>query len=214
MDTPSLADFDRPYYKVGPKIIGVDEAGRGPLAGPVVASACYLPFGFFLEGIRDSKQLPPKKRALIFQHLQHHPDVLYGLGIASVEEIDELNIYRATQLAMMRAIAAIGFTPDLILVDAMPLPLATSPVQSIIRGDAQSQLIAAASICAKETRDAQMQEFDRLYPHYGFARHMGYPTAQHIKALKELGPTPIHRRSYRPVKELISLQLAHKQTQK
>lgn len=206
----SLYDFDRPYHDVGPFLVGVDEVGRGPLAGPVVAAACRLPKDFYLEGIDDSKKLSAKRRAALFEELKRSPGVYFEVALATAEEIDEINIYHASRLAMMRAITALEVrlkeslqgSPSFVLVDAMALPDARWPSKSVIKGDASSLSIASASIVAKETRDNLMRELHELYPQYDLARHMGYPTTFHLEALKKYGPSPIHRKSYRPVKAL------------
>ncbi len=179
-------------------VAGVDEAGRGPLAGPVVAAAVifsYLPQGL---GIRDSKKLSPARRtALVFDIYSKAASV--GVGIAWPAEIDSLNIHRASLLAMERAVASLVIAPDFILVDGkFPTSLET-PQLPVISGDSLSVSIAAASIIAKTTRDRLMVAYDRLYPGYGFAGHKGYPTKDHYAALEKLGPLPIHRRSFRGV---------------
>jgi ribonuclease HII len=176
-------------------IAGVDEAGRGPLAGPVVAASCIIPQNLFFPGINDSKKLPPKKRGELFQELTSHPEVVYGVGIISHEEIDEINILQATIKAMLQAVGELSVAPDLLLVDGMKLP-ASIPVKKIIKGDALSQSIAAASIIAKETRDRLMEEYDRQWPEYGFKDHKGYGTQKHREAIKKYGPCKIHRMSF------------------
>lgn len=198
----ALYEFDRPYYQAGPFVIGVDEAGRGPLAGPVVAAACHLPASFRLDELNDSKQLSEKKRNEIFQALTQDSQVIFATGWASVQEIDQINIYQATKLAMMRALKSIEFSSAVILVDAMPLDVVGSSVHSIIRGDSLSQSIAAASIIAKVCRDRYMCNLDKECPGYGFAVHKGYPTAKHKTALKQLGASQHHRKSFSPVKAL------------
>ncbi len=179
-------------------IAGIDEAGRGPLAGPVVAACTVLTALLPISGIDDSKRLSPKRRAQLAGEIRHHAAAC-GIGLASPAEIDELNIYRATQLAMRRALEAAFLRPDIVLVDAMPLPGLGLPVESIVGGDARCTAIAAASILAKEHRDALLRELDDLDPRYGFARHKGYGTPEHLDALRRYGPSPYHRRSFAPV---------------
>lgn len=195
-----LTRFESEALNLGYRFIaGVDEAGRGPLAGPVVAAACLIPNGIFLPGVDDSKKLTPKKRASLFEAIKSEPRIHYGVGVISSEEIDRVNIYQATILAMLAAINALKIPPDYLLVDGMQLPHPSIPVQKIIKGDAKSQSIAAASIIAKETRDALMDQYDEQWPRYGFKKHKGYGTEMHMAALFEHGPCPIHRRSFEPV---------------
>lgn len=179
-------------------IAGIDEAGRGPLAGPVVAAACIIPEGIFFEGINDSKQLSPKQRCHLYESLISHPSIVYGIGSSDAREIDEVNIYQATILAMLRAVEALTTHPDYLLVDGMKLPHPTIPVLKIIKGDTLSQSIAAASILAKETRDRLMGEYHERWPEYHFDRHKGYGTEKHLEALSLHGPCPIHRLSFAP----------------
>lgn len=202
----SLFDFDRPYFKVGSFVIGVDEAGRGPLAGPVTAAACHLPQEFCHELICDSKKLSESKLLYLEELLKSTPGVFFALGWASAREIEELNIYHASKVAMHRAIdglASCGKKADMILVDAMPLEKELATVHSFIKGDSKSQVIAAASILAKCARDRRMNELDKLYPGYGFAKHKGYPTKFHLEALAKLGPCPEHRKTYGPVQRVL-----------
>ncbi|MCL1805235.1 MAG: ribonuclease HII [Clostridiales bacterium] len=175
-------------------IAGLDEAGRGPLAGPVVAAAVILPPDTFLQGLNDSKKVSPGKRSRLEAEIKEKA-IAWGIGEAGHEEIDELNIVGATKLAMSRALDALAVKPDYLLLDAINLP-AGIPQEAIIKGDAKAACISAASILAKTCRDRQMEEWDRLYPAYGFKQHKGYPTAAHRKAVIELGPCPIHRRSF------------------
>ncbi|MFC7320428.1 ribonuclease HII [Halobacillus campisalis] len=183
-------------------IAGIDEAGRGPLAGPVVASAVVLPDNFYLPGINDSKQLSLSKREEYFIHINQHAEV--GVGIVSSQEIDEINIYNATKLAMNRAVENLTDRPDHLLIDAMSLSDAGCTQQSLIKGDEKSVSIAAASIIAKVTRDRMMQELAETYPSYDFHSNQGYGTKNHLDALKKHGPTPHHRRSFSPVKASMS----------
>lgn len=183
-------------------IAGVDEAGRGPLAGPVVAAAVVLPSDVpELPGVFDSKQLSETEREELFEALYALPGIRIGVASADAEEIDRLNILRATHEAMRRAVAKIA-EADFVLVDGLPVQF-TLPSRNIVKGDAKCASIAAASIIAKVTRDREMVQLDEIYPGYGFAKHKGYGTAEHLGALKKLGPSPVHRKSFRPVYELL-----------
>ncbi len=199
---PLLGDPDRDAYARGyRRACGVDEVGRGPLAGPVVAAAVILPPGAVLEGLDDSKRLTPRARSELVPRIRQAA-VAVAVGVAGPGEIDRLNIHRATLAAMVRAVRSLGVAPDLLLVDGvhrLPLDL---PQETLVGGDGRSLAIAAASVIAKEHRDALMAAFDRQYPGYGFARHKGYPTAAHREALRRLGPCPIHRASFRGVRDL------------
>lgn len=183
-------------------ICGIDEAGRGPLAGPVVAAAVILPRELELPGLNDSKKLSAAKRERLFESLMGDDRVIKCVAQASVEEIDELNILRATHLAMRRAAEGLNPPADFCLIDGLPVPGFPLPSQNIVKGDARCLCIAAASILAKVTRDRLMKELDREYPMYGFARNAGYGTAAHLKALREYGITPHHRRSFAPVAQM------------
>ncbi|MCI5835588.1 MAG: ribonuclease HII [Firmicutes bacterium] len=187
-------------YNIG----GVDEVGRGPLVGPVVACCCVLPKDFVLEGLTDSKKLSEKKRNIFYDYLIEN--TIYGIGMVSPEEIDKINIYEASRKAMMLAIAEVRKKIDLeyVLVDAMPLNL-DIPSLSIIKGDAKSISIAAASVIAKVTRDRLMYDLDKLYPMYGYASHKGYPTKKHIEAINKYGLIPGYRLSYGPVKDVLNI---------
>lgn len=184
------------------QIAGVDEAGRGPLAGPVVAAACILPKDALIEGIDDSKKLLPKERFRIFQQIISLKDVDFGIGVIDSLIIDQINILQATFQAMIAAIARLSQKPDYILVDGDKMPRTNIPGESIIKGDSLSQSIAAASIIAKETRDEIMRSFDEKWPQYGFRSHKGYATEEHLLAIKQHGPCPIHRMSFEPLKSL------------
>ena len=186
-------------------IAGVDEAGVGPLAGPVVAGAVVLPRGYKLRELDDSKRLDEVTREQLAQQIRTDA-VAWAVGIAGVEEIDDLNIYHASLLAMRRAVESLSAKPDFILVDARTIPNCAAPQRGIVRGDSLSASIAAASVIAKTTRDGMMIELDREYPGYGLAAHKGYPTPQHFEALRKLGASPVHRRSYKPVREVIGLE--------
>ena len=176
-------------------ICGIDEAGRGPLAGPVVAAAAVLPKDCQILSLNDSKKLSEKKRDLLFDEIKEKA-VTYGVGIVSPQVIDEINILQATYEAMRQAISQLKVTPEILLNDAVTIPGVDIMQVPIIKGDAKSVSIAAASILAKVTRDRMMAEYDQIYPEYGFAKHKGYGTAAHIAALKEYGPCPIHRRTF------------------
>jgi len=192
------------------RIAGVDEAGVGPLAGPVFAAAAVLPEGCMLRGIDDSKKILKPERREELEAAVKEAALAWGVGQAGVDEIDSLNIYRAGLLAMRRAVEGLaeksGAPPDYLLIDARKIPGIGIPQRGIIRGDALSMSIAAASILAKTARDRHMLEMDALYPGYGFAKHKGYPTKEHVAALRERGPCAIHRRSFAPVKERLAAQ--------
>ncbi|HEY4400021.1 MAG TPA: ribonuclease HII [Lactobacillaceae bacterium] len=182
-------------------IAGVDEVGRGPLAGPVVSAAVILPDNFEVIDVIDSKQLAASKRDELYEAIVVRA-LSIGISVIDAPKIDEINIYEASRLAMTEAIAQLSPAPDYILADAMTLHLET-PQQSLIKGDARSNSIGAASIIAKVTRDRLMADYAKLYPQYGFEQHAGYGTAQHLKALAEFGVTPLHRRSFKPVLEFL-----------
>jgi ribonuclease HII len=175
-------------------VCGIDEAGRGPLAGPVFAAAVILPEGFAVEGIDDSKKLTPKKREALFGEIAKN--AIWGIGFATEGEIDQVNILQATFLAMKRAFDALNVRPDFALVDGNQMPSLGVKTQTVIRGDSLSESVAAASILAKVSRDRLMVEIDRIYPEYGFAKHKGYGTAYHRAMLKKYGPCPVHRRTF------------------
>ena len=195
----------RPCFKIEREfpepLAGVDEAGCAPLAGPVVAAAVVLDRARFPRGIDDSKALPPATREAIYLKLRKTARI--GVGIASVEEIDSLNIYWARMLAMARAVEALGFDPAWVLVDGNACPRWARPSKAIVGGDARCRSIAAASIVAKVTRDRLMADYAREHPGYGWESNKGYGTPQHQRALAELGPTPLHRRSFAPVRQLL-----------
>jgi ribonuclease HII len=186
-------------------VAGVDEAGMAPLAGPVVAGACVLPADYRPRGIDDSKQLDRKERERLAGDIRRNA-ICWAVARAEVEEIDGLNIYRAGLLALTRAVQGLSTCPGHVLVDARKLPELHLPQTPIIHGDALSLTIAAASILAKTARDALMAELDVTHPGYGFARHKGYPTAEHFDALKRLGACPVHRRSFQPVRVALGLE--------
>ena len=177
-------------------VCGVDEAGRGPLAGPVYAAAVILPPGLVIEGVNDSKKLSEKKREALFPIICEQA-LAFGIGYATEEEIDTYNILQATYMAMRRAVEALPVRPQRLLIDGNRLPQGLDiPAEAIVKGDALSASIAAASILAKVSRDRVMIEYDGRYPAYGFAKHKGYGTAEHIEALRKWGPCPIHRGSF------------------
>ncbi len=177
-------------------ICGIDEAGRGPLAGPVVIGAVILPVDSLIEGVNDSKKVSEKKREKVFEEIISQA-ISYNVGIVDQNTIDEINILNATKLGVKKAIEGLEVKPDLILVDALTnIETFGIPYKSIIKGDAKEYSIAAASIIAKVTRDRMMIEWDKIFPQYGFAKHKGYGTAAHIQALKENGPCMLHRKSF------------------
>lgn len=185
---------------------GVDEVGRGPLAGDVVAAAVILPSDHGIEGLADSKKLTERKREQLFEHIKASA-ISWSVARASVEEIDQLNILQASLLAMKRAVEGLAIQPNFVQVDGNKLPLWSYDSECIVGGDTLLENISAASILAKVTRDREMVSFDETYPGYGFAKHKGYPTKQHIEALRALGVTNIHRRSYAPVQKALGAEL-------
>ena len=196
-----MLTYEKECYARGMELIaGVDEVGRGPLAGPVVAAAVILPKACKIPGLNDSKKIPKSKHKEIYEAVLQNA-IAIGIGIKDNHVIDQVNIYEATKLAMMEAIGQLDPQPQHLLIDAMKLDLPISQT-SIIKGDANSLSIAAASIVAKVTRDQMMEEFDREYPGYDFAQNAGYGTAKHLAGLDKLGVTPIHRRSFEPVKSM------------
>ncbi len=204
-----MISYEQAWWSRGCRYLaGIDEAGRGPLAGPVVAAAVFIEqqeavssLETTFSGITDSKQLSPESRETFYRMMRDTPSVRIGIGFCNHLEIDELNILRATHLAMRRAVVALSVPVEGVLVDGRPVEGLPCISESIVKGDSQSLLIAAGSIAAKVVRDACMREYDRLYPGYGFADHKGYGTRAHIQALLRMGPSPIHRFSFRPVRE-------------
>lgn len=195
-----LYKYEKELYKSGCKYIGgVDEVGRGPLIGSVVAACVILPPDFVLEGLNDSKKLSEKKRDEFYKIIWDKATSI-GIGIVDENVIDEVNIYEATKIAMKKAISDTNIKPDHVLIDAMPLDIDV-PTTSIIKGDAKSISIAAASVIAKVTRDRMMYELDKIYPMYGLASNKGYGTKKHIEAIKKYGITKYHRLSFKPVSE-------------
>ena len=199
--------FERKLREQGITLVaGVDEVGRGPLVGPVVAACVILPEEFSLEGLTDSKKLSEKKREYFYDEIMRQA-ISVGVGIISEKKIDEVNIYEATKLAMKEAISKCSVRPEHILIDAMPLSL-DIPTTSIIKGDFKSITISAASVIAKVTRDRMLDELDKKYPMYDFKDNKGYPTKKHLEAIEEYGIIPEHRRSYGPVRDYLEKQLS------
>ncbi len=198
-----LKEIDKSYFKEGYNYIcGIDEAGRGPLAGPVVVAAVIMPKDSMIEGVNDSKKVSEKKREKLYELIIEEA-ISYSVGIVDQNEIDRINILNATKAGLTEAVRTLKVKPELILVDALTnIDTCGVPYQSIIKGDAKSYSIAAASIIAKVTRDRIMREWDKVYPQYGFERHKGYGTAAHISAIKENGLCPLHRLSF--VKNIIN----------
>lgn len=203
--------YERQAISKGCKFIcGIDEAGRGPLAGPVVASACILPDQVYSDplifsGLNDSKLLTPQARERLYGLLTGYPGLKYAIGMATHAEIDSVNIYQASILAMKRAVMGLDLTPDMLLVDGLSLSFEKIPAQKLIKGDRVSLSIAAASVIAKRTRDYIMADCHVKWPEYGFLSHKGYATKVHLNALKEYGPCPIHRVSFAPIRDRMHL---------
>ena len=193
-----------PTKRTTPLIAGVDEVGRGPLAGPVVTAAVILDPNNPIVGLMDSKTLSEAKREALFPEIKAKA-LAWAIGRCEVAEIDQHNILQATMIAMQRAVAALKIAPDKVLVDGNRAPDFGCPAEAIIKGDQSEPSISAASILAKVTRDREMVEMDARYPGYGFAKHKGYPTKEHLEALQKLGVTEIHRRSFGPVKRVLGL---------
>ena len=192
-----LKKIDKEFFDKGVKYIaGIDEAGRGPLAGPVVVASVILPQDSMIEGVNDSKKISESKREKLFEIITKEA-ISYGIGIIYQNEIDEINILQATKKGVTEAIRNMDIKPNIIMVDALSgINTLGIPYKSIIKGDAKSYSIAAASIIAKVTRDRIMREWDKVYPEYGFGSHKGYGTAKHIAAIREYGPCPIHRKTF------------------
>lgn len=199
--------YEQQAYDLGYKlIVGLDEAGRGPMAGPLVVAGVIFPQGFYDERINDSKQLSEKRREELYDLIIENA-LAFDIEIIDEKAVDELNVYQASKQGMMKAIHNMSIKPDYALSDAMPLGDFIDHL-SIIKGDAKSLSIGAASILAKVTRDRIMVEYDQKFPQYGFKKHKGYPTKQHKAALKKYGASPIHRRSFKPVQEVLNEQLS------
>lgn len=200
----ALVKFEEEARQQGYTLIaGIDEAGRGPLAGPVAAAACIIPEGRFFPKINDSKQLTQQQRESFYQQIVEDPAIIYGIGIIDHLVIDAVNIYQATIRAMLMAVKNLVQQPDFLLVDGLALPHESIPAKKIIKGDEQSQSIMAAAILAKVTRDRIMMEYDKQWPEYGFKNHKGYATKEHCAALEKYGPTSIHR-NFRRIREMRS----------
>ena len=207
-DQINLYEFEEKLYDEGFHLIcGVDAAGRGPLAGPLVVAACILPPFLRIEGINDSKQLSAKKRKELYKVIVKNA-LAYKIVFVTEEDVDSLNIYQATKKGMLMAIAGLKHKPDYALIDAMPLGELEIPHNSIIHGDARCASVAAASILAKVTRDEYMEKMDIKYPNYGFKKHKGYGTKAHMQALEKYGPCKIHRKSFAPVSKFYSKQMS------
>ncbi|MFQ6862101.1 MAG: ribonuclease HII [Beduini sp.] len=203
----SMRDYENACIQKGQLIIaGCDEAGRGPIAGPLVVATCVLPNDFNDDRINDSKKLTEKKRELLYDVIIEHA-LDYKIMIYDEKAVDEFNVYQASKLGMEEGVRGLKLKVDAVLSDAMPLNL-DIPVQSIIKGDAKSITIAAASILAKVTRDRIMRDYDELYPEYGFKNHKGYPTKKHKEAVFEYGVLPIHRRTFEPIKSILHKQIS------
>lgn len=198
----AMLRYETEFYQQGYDFIaGIDEVGRGPLAGPVVAAAVILPVNHTIKGLNDSKKIPKKQHQAIYDQVMNQA-LAVGLGIMDHDVIDRVNIYEATKLAMLEAINQLPLQPQALLIDAMKLDV-NLPQLSIIKGDANSLSIAAASIVAKVTRDRLMVEYDQRYPGYDFAQNAGYGTANHLQGLRDLGITPIHRKTFEPIKSMV-----------
>ncbi|WP_203641158.1 ribonuclease HII [Levilactobacillus andaensis] len=194
--------YERPFWERGQLVAGIDEVGRGPLAGPVVTSAVILPPDFDIPLVNDSKQLTPKERERLYPLILAQAQAV-SIGIGSPQLIDQINIYQATRVAMQRAVLGLGLAPQHLIVDAMQIPV-DLPQTRLIKGDAKSASVAAASIVAKVYRDHLMATYDQLYPGYGFAQNAGYGTAEHLAGLADRGVTPIHRKTFSPVQKIIA----------
>jgi ribonuclease HII len=196
-----MYNFERDLWSTGHQwIAGIDEVGRGPLAGPVVAAAVILPGGTWLPGVNDSKKIPPNRRIELAASIKELA-IAYKVAIVEVDYIDRFNIRQGSLEAMRQAVQGLGVHPEYLLVDGMSIPDISIPQSGLVRGDTRSASIAAASILAKVVRDELMDELDLIYPGYGFCRHKGYATPEHLAALAKIGPCPIHRWSFAPVRE-------------
>ena len=196
-------DFENQLLSEGYRAVaGIDEAGRGPLAGPVVAASCILPTKSSIPSLNDSKKLSPNQRETLFNMLKDTPGVFFGIGIASAKEIDEINILQATFLAMQRAVSAMKIPPDYLLIDGNKAPSFSIPFKTVIGGDGLIPSIAAASILAKVTRDLLMCKIDEKWPEYGFLKHKGYGTKSHFEAIEKWGPCQEHRKTFKPISNI------------
>ncbi|HEX9758779.1 MAG TPA: ribonuclease HII [Nitrospiria bacterium] len=197
----TLLVFERECYRQGFHCVaGLDEAGRGPLAGPVVASAVILPVELLVPGLDDSKRLTPKERLVLYP-LIFEKALGVGIGVVDHDVIDKINILQATLLAMSEALQDLGVSPDFLLVDALKVPRTDIPQKALIKGDQRSLSIAAASVVAKVTRDRLMQDYHQRFPEYGFLSHKGYPTPEHLRRIRQYGPCAIHRKTFRGVEQ-------------
>ncbi len=197
--------FEKQASTLGYKyIVGVDEAGRGPLAGPVVAAACYMPLHVEIDGIKDSKLLKPKLRRSIYNEIINHSEIKVAYAVLDADVVDSINILQATLQAMILAVNNLEVEADYLLVDGNHFPKANLPGLALVKGDNRSISIAAASIVAKETRDDIMRKFHEKWPIYGFDTNMGYGTNEHVFAIKRQGPCPIHRKSFEPIKSILN----------
>ncbi len=200
-------NFIERYYGIYSNFpVGVDEAGRGPIAGPVVVCACYIPEDVKLRGIADSKTLSPEKRERIFKKIRKIKEIKYSFGMVYPETIDRINIRNATFVAMKRALKRLEVSFDFILVDGFEIPGIKVPQKGIIKGDAKINSIALAGILAKVKRDKLMEKYALIYPEYGFEKHKGYPTREHLEKIKIFGISPIHRKSFKPLREVLCLK--------
>ncbi len=200
---PSLRHEKRAYDNGAKIVAGIDEAGRGPLAGPVVAAAVILPRRFRHKTLTDSKQLTELHREEIYAELTSTPEFYWAVGVSDVDVIDHYNILRATWRAMQLALDGLSVRPDHVLVDGLPVPLMGVKQTAIVKGDAKSYSIAAASVIAKVTRDRLMVQIHEQFPQYNFAQHKGYGTPEHLAALDQYGPSPVHRQSFAPVRQTV-----------
>ncbi|MCL4914643.1 ribonuclease HII [Streptococcus suis] len=199
----AMLSYEKALYENGVELIaGIDEVGRGPLAGPVVAAAVILPKGCKIRYLNDSKKIPKSKHEAIYQEVMERA-LAVGVGVKDAAVIDQVNIYEATKLAMLEALGQLNQEPEHLLIDAMKLDTSI-PQTSIIKGDANSLSIAAASIVAKVTRDKMMTDYDKEFSGYGFAKNAGYGTAEHLEGLNKLGITPIHRKTFEPIKSMVA----------
>jgi ribonuclease HII len=204
-----MTQYEQASYSKGyVNVAGIDEAGRGPLAGPVVAAACILPKGLLIPGVNDSKKLSSVQRKKLFDYIIQHPQIYYAVGVVSEKTIDKINILEATKVAMLEAVNGLPSVPDYLLVDGLKLNHPQIPSEKIIKGDQLSLSIAAASIIAKETRDEMMRELHQKFPEYGFDKHAGYGTEFHRKAIEKHGPCEAHRMTFDPIKSWFAAQAA------
>lgn len=196
-----MSKWEKSYWQENILLVaGIDEAGRGPLAGPVVAAACILKPHIYLPNLNDSKKLSETQRLELFHMITNHPEIIFGIGIASAGEIDQINILQATFLSMKRAVHHLKIQPEVLLIDGNKAPKLPFPMKTIVKGDSLSISIAAASIIAKVTRDEILNKLDATYPEYGFKKHKGYGTKEHLQAIEQFGPCQEHRKTFAPIK--------------